>query len=180
MSVKVNKTIVLIGLMGAGKSSVGLRLARDLDLEFFDLDKVIEDHEKCSVSEIFEKKGEPYFRKREKEVVAELLARPPHVMATGGGAYMNKEIQEMLKKYAITVWLRADIDILVERVSRKSTRPLLEKGDKREILASLIDERYPVYKQADIIIDSDDKPHDNVVKKIISSLNDKKIIEKND
>lgn len=168
---KVNKTIVLIGLMGAGKSSVGTRLAKKLGVKFSDLDKVIEEIHNATVSEIFEKSGEQFFREQEKTTLAWLLGFPPHVIATGGGAFMVPEIREIIKNSgAVTIWLKADYEVLLERVSRKSTRPLLEKGDKAEILARLMKERYPVYEQADIIVDSDNGPHENVVKKIIDAL----------
>lgn len=164
------KPVVLVGLMGAGKSTIGRRLARKLNLEFVDSDQEIENAAHCSISDIFEIQGESYFRELERKVIGRLLDRPAHVLATGGGAFIQEETRTLIKKNAISVWLRAELDVLVERVSRRNVRPLLEKGDKRDILGRLMEERYPVYADADIAIDSSDGEHHIVVHKIVDAL----------
>jgi len=169
-SKKMNKSIVLIGLMGAGKSSIGWRLAKKLGLDFVDLDQEIEKKEKCSVNEIFAGKGEEYFRQQEKKMLATDLKYPPHVLAPGGGIFLDKENRKLLKKFATTIWLRASLDVLLDRVSRRNTRPLLEGGDKAEIMARLMEERYPLYSEADLTVDSDNNSHEMVVDKIMELL----------
>lgn len=171
MSLELEKTIVLVGLMGAGKTSIGKRLAKSLNVDFRDSDIVIEEKTGCSIAEIFETSGEAYFRKLEQETIRDLLtSQKPHVLATGGGAFMNPETRAFIKENALSVWLRAELDVLVERVSRKDHRPLLEKGDKREILSKLIEARYPAYAEADLVVDSDSGPHYKVVEQIIWKL----------
>lgn len=170
MTIKSGKTIVLVGIMGAGKTSIGRKLAEKLKMPFIDIDAEIEKREGQSVSSMFETKGEEYFRRKEKEVIGEFLGAEPYIIAPGGGAFMNNETRRLIKDLAISIWLRAELDILVERVSRRNTRPLLEKGDKREIMKKLMDERYPVYKEADIIVDSTDSPHEAVIRDIIKKL----------
>lgn len=165
-----NKPLVLVGLMGAGKSTVGRRLAAYLNLEFVDSDHEIAEAAGCSISDIFETYGETIFRDLEKRVLLRLISSPPCVIATGGGAFVNSEIREAIKAHAISVWLRADLDVLVERVSRRDTRPLLKSGDKGEILRRLMDERYPIYSEADVVIDSNAGPHDTVVSDIVTAL----------
>ncbi len=167
---KLQKPIVLVGLMGAGKSTVGRRLAKELGLEFRDSDHEIEDAAGCSISDIFEIHGEPIFRDVEKRVIKRLLEGEPVVLATGGGAFIQPHIREMISAHGISIWLKAELDVLVERVSRKNTRPLLEKGDKREILSDLMSKRYPIYEQADIVVDSDDGAHEKVVDGIVRAL----------
>lgn len=164
------KTIVLVGLMGSGKSTIGYRLAKRLHVPFTDTDREIEQNIGCSISDIFAGAGEAYFRDCERRTVAELLLRAPHVMATGGGAFIQPAIQSIIKERAVSIWLKADIEVLLERVSRKRTRPLLEMGDKREILTKLMDERYPVYSEADIIVDSGNGPHSVALDAIIKAL----------
>ncbi len=167
----LDRSIVLVGLMGAGKSAIGRRLATRLGLKFVDADAEIEMAAGCSIADIFEIHGEPAFREGERRVVARLLKEPPHVLATGGGAFMDAETRERIRERGVSVWLRADIELLLSRVSRRDDRPLLKQGDKREILAALITERYPVYAEADITVDSEDVPHDRMVDKIITALN---------
>ncbi|MCB2082410.1 MAG: shikimate kinase [Hyphomicrobiales bacterium] len=164
------KTIVLVGLMGAGKSSVGWRLAKRLEMDFHDIDRVIEEREGLSISEIFEYRGEEYFRKVEKDIIREFLEGEPCVLAPGGGAFMNQTTRRLIKKRGVSIWLNAPFEVLLERVSRKRTRPLLEKGDKAEILRQLYEERSPVYAKADIVVDSDDGPHHRVVSKMLDAL----------
>jgi len=167
---QLDKTIVLVGMMGAGKTSVGRRLASALGIPFRDADAEIETAAGCSINEIFERFGEPAFRAGERKVISRLLRESPHVLATGGGAFMDPETRARIHETAISVWLRANVDLLLERVKRKDNRPLLRNTDSRAALIRLIGEREPVYAQADIIVESDDGPHDTVVKRIISAL----------
>lgn len=172
ISLPLTKTIVLVGLMGSGKSTIGYRLAKHLNVSFADTDSKIEQSIGCSISDIFAGAGEAYFRECERKTIIELLKCKPHVMATGGGAFIQPATHEIIKEHAISVWLKADIDVLLERVSRKRTRPLLEMGDKREILTRLMEERYPFYNKADIIVDSGSGPHNMAVEKIINAVTD--------
>jgi shikimate kinase len=162
--------LVLVGLMGAGKSTIGRRLARRIGRRFVDSDEEIERAAACSISDIFAIHGEPIFRDLEQRVIFRLLDEEHLVLATGGGAWMQETIRKQIKKRALSVWLRADLDVLLERVERRNHRPLLETGDKRAILERLLQERYPIYAQADLTIDSGDGPHEIVVEHIISSL----------
>ncbi len=152
------RTIALVGLMGVGKSTIGRKLATALQLPFRDADQEIERAAGRSVSEIFAGLGEAEFRAGERRVIARLLDEPPHVLATGGGAFMNPETRALIKAKAVSVWLRADLDVLVRRVSRKDTRPLLAGRDPREVLAALMKERDPVYAEADIVIETNEQP----------------------
>lgn len=149
------KIIVLIGLMGAGKSRVGAELAKLLEMEFVDVDKEIEQAAGYSIAEIFEKFGEAEFRRGEKRVMQRLLSGSPKVMATGGGAFIQPDIRSLIKDKAVSVWLNANIDTLVERTSRTSHRPLLKGKNARVILQKLMDERYAIYAEADITVTSD-------------------------
>jgi shikimate kinase len=165
------KPIVLVGLMGAGKSSVGKRLAKALHMDFIDSDEEITRAAACSITDIFEIYGETMFRDLEMRVLSRLLLEEkPAVIATGGGAFIQPAVRELVKENAVSIWLHADLDVLYERVSRKRTRPLLEKGDKREILKSLLEERAPFYSQADITVNSDAGAHENVVKRAVEAL----------
>lgn len=166
----LSKPIVLIGLMGAGKSTIGMLLAQKLGLEFSDSDKEIEEAAGCSISDIFAIYGEEIFRDLEQRVLHRLLKTPNQILATGGGAYMQPEIRADIKKHGFTIWLRADLPILLERVSRRDTRPLLSQGNKEEILAKLMEERYKVYQEADMIVDSSTGPHEQVVVEIMKRL----------
>jgi shikimate kinase len=156
--------------MGAGKSTVGKRLARDIVLEFVDSDTEIAEAAGCSIADIFEIYGEAMFRDLEKRVLLRLLSGEPAVIATGGGAFMNEEIRAAVHTNAISVWLKADIEVLLERVSRRNTRPLLKTGDKRATLTRLIEERHPVYAEANIVVESDEGAHETVVQKIAREL----------
>lgn len=170
------KVIVLVGLMGAGKSTVGRRLAARLGVNFLDADSEIESAAGMTIHEIFEKHGEPAFRRGEIKVIKRILqdmstgSPPGGVLATGGGAYMNADIRDAIAQFGVSVWLRADIDLLVRRVGRRNNRPLLKQGDARETLLRLRDERYPVYALADIVVDSADAPHEEVVDMILARL----------
>ena len=171
MSLEIEKTIVLVGLMGAGKTSIGKRLAKNLNLEFRDSDREIEEKVGCSVAEIFESFGEAYFRQMERETISHLLLDyPPHVLATGGGAFMDEQTRNLIKEHGLSVWLRAALDVLVDRVSRNDARPLLAQGNQKEILERLIGVRYPIYAEADLVVDSDSGPHYKVVEQIIWKL----------
>lgn len=168
----VDRPIVLIGLMGAGKSAVGRRLAARLSVPFIDADAEIEAAAGCSISEIFDRHGEAAFRDGERRVIARLIARRQLVLATGGGAFMDAEIRARIREKAISVWLRAELDVLTARVARRNNRPLLKKGDAREILKQLMAKRYPVYAEADVIIESGNGPHQAVVEQILGELAD--------
>lgn len=173
-NLQLAQTLVLVGLMGAGKTTIGKRLAASLGVPFVDSDNEIVEAAGCSISDIFELYGEEAFRDLEKRVMLRLLSGPHAVIATGGGAYMNPEIREAIRTQARSVWLKAELDVLVERVSRRDTRPLLKAGDKREILAKLMQDRYPVYAEADIAIDSNAGAHEDVVSRILLALAEEK------
>lgn len=164
------KPLVLIGLMGAGKSTVGRKLAKELHWPFSDSDQEIELAAGCSISDMFTIHGEAVFRDLEQRVISRLVSQELMVVATGGGAWMQPKVREVIQEKAISVWLKADIEVLLERVSRRSHRPLLEQGDKRSILTKLMTERYPHYAEADIVVDSDASSQDVVVKRITDAL----------
>ncbi len=178
MGLELTKTIVLVGLMGAGKTTVGRRLAKQLGARFADSDDEVVEAAGCSIRDIFEIHGEPIFRDLEQRVIARMLTqKTPCVIATGGGAWMNPQIREDVKQHAVSLWLKADIDVLLERVSRRNTRPLLEKGDKRATLQKLMDERYPIYASAELTVESDSGAQEKVVGSILSVLNKKKLLQ---
>jgi len=170
--IQPSKTIVLVGLMGCGKSTIGRRLAKALQMPFVDLDNHIENILKMSVTEIFAKYGEESFRAMELGEIKKILVESPLVLATGGGAFINDEIRNLIKDSAVSVWINADLATLLERVSRRNTRPLLENGNKEEIMQELMEKRYPIYEQADINVHSGHGSHDVVVRKIIEALNE--------
>ena len=165
-----NRMIVLVGLMGAGKSTIGRRLAARLGVPFVDADDEVERAAGCSIGDMFEVHGEAAFREGEKRVIGRLLDGPVGVLATGGGAFMNEETRDRIREKGVSVWLRADLDVLVRRCARRDDRPLLRDGDMRETLENLIDRRYPVYGEANIVVDTGDKPHRTVVDKIMEEL----------
>jgi shikimate kinase len=148
------KTIVLVGLMGAGKSCIGRRLAARLDVPFVDADAEIEKAAGLSIAEIFEKYGEAYFRDGERRVMTRLLQGEPCILAAGGGAFLDDETRKLIKDKALSLWLRAELDTLVARTKGRSHRPLLNSGDPRETLQRLMDARYPVYAEADVAVDT--------------------------
>ncbi|MBX6367156.1 MAG: shikimate kinase [Rhodospirillales bacterium] len=164
------KTIVLVGLMGAGKTSIGRRLAAKLHLPFVDADNEIEAAAGETIEEIFEKRGEAVFRDGERRVIARLLEGPPHVLATGGGAFMDPQTRAAIRAHGISVWLRADLDLLVDRVGRRSNRPLLKRGDPRTILGELMEKRHPVYAEADLVVDSVDGPPELTLARVVDAL----------
>lgn len=167
---KLTRTVALVGMMGAGKSSIGRRLAARLNVPFKDADAEIEAAAGCTISEIFERFGEPAFRAGERKVISRLLTDPPHVMATGGGAFMDDATRATLKQNAVTIWLRAPVEVLLARTQRRDTRPLLRLGDPRETLERLLAERSPVYGLADLTLDSEDGPHTASVDKVVALL----------
>ena len=174
---KLNKTVALVGMMGAGKSSIGRRLAARLSTPFRDADGEIETAAGCSVSEIFERYGEAAFRDGERRVIARLLGEPPHVLATGGGAFMDPETRARLKEKAVSVWIKAPVALLLQRVQRRDTRPLLRNGDPKETLMRLLAQREPVYAEADITFESEDAPHHVAVDRIILALEARGVCE---
>jgi shikimate kinase len=164
------RTIVLVGLMGAGKTNIGRRLAVRLNLPFFDSDSEIEAAAGESIEEIFRNRGEEAFRDGERRVICRLLAQPAHVLATGGGAFMDPATRAAIARRGVSVWLRADLDILLARVSRRNNRPLLQQSDPRAVLSALIESRYPVYAEADLIIDSGEGPAEQTASRVIAAL----------
>ena len=167
------QSVVLIGLMGAGKTAVGRRLANRLDLPFIDADSEIEVAAGASIREIFAEHGEAYFRQGERKVIARLLENGPQVLATGGGAYMNPDTRANIKAHGLSVWLKADIKVLMKRVGRRDNRPLLAAGDPEKVMKRLMEERYPIYAEADVTVESRDVPHDVIVGAVIDALADK-------
>lgn len=171
LAARLDRPVVLVGLMGAGKSTVGRRLARRLGLPFIDSDAAIEDAVGLPAGEVFERYGEADFRDGERRVVARLIDGGVRVIATGGGAYVNEETRRLLNEKAITVWLDAPVELLAERTARRpETRPMLTKGDRAEILQRLIGERKPKYAEAHIRIPSTGGSHYEVVEAIVSAL----------
>jgi len=166
----LKRTIALVGMMGAGKSSVGRRLAAKLGVPFRDADAEIEAAAGCTISEIFDRFGEASFRDGECRVISRLLSEPPHVLATGGGAFIDERTRGAIKSHAVSVWLRASVDLLVSRVNRRDTRPLLRSGDPREIVERLLREREPIYSEADLVLDSEEGPHSTLVERIVAAL----------
>jgi shikimate kinase len=164
------RSIVLIGLMGAGKTAVGRRLASRLDLPFVDADSEIEEAAGQSIPEIFAEHGEAYFRHGERKVIARLLETGPQVLATGGGAYMNAETRANIKAHGISVWLKAELRVLMKRVGRRDNRPLLAGSDPEAVMKTLMAERYRVYAEADVTVESRDVPHDVIVTAVIDAL----------
>ena len=164
------RTVAIVGLMGAGKSAIGKRLAHRLALPFVDADNEIERAAGCSIAEIFEKYGEAEFRTGERRVIGRLLDEPPHVLSTGGGAYMDAETRGLMRAKAVTVWLRAELEVLYDRVKKRSHRPLLRDGDPREILGRLMNQRYPIYAEADIVVESTAQPADRTTDAVIAAL----------
>ncbi len=166
----LRRHVVLVGLMGAGKSAIGRRVAARIGARFRDADTEIEKAAGMRISDIFSVHGEVEFRIGERRVITRLLDGDPILLATGGGAYMDDNTRFLLKQIATTVWMRAELDVLVKRTSKRGNRPLLKNGNPREILATLIDKRYPIYAEADIVVDSRDEPHEVTVNDIIDAL----------
>lgn len=164
------RSVVLVGMMGAGKTSVGKRLAGRLGLTFVDADVAIEEAAKKTVPEIFAQHGEDYFRQGERRVIARLLREPRQIIATGGGAFMNAETRAAIAGVGVSIWLKADWELLYERVRRRPTRPLLQTADPEGTLRSLVEARYPVYALADLTVQSIDVPHEAMVDAVVNAL----------
>lgn len=170
LSRAAGKSVVLVGLMGAGKTSVGRKLAEKLGLPFTDADEEIVKAAGCSIEDIFEHYGEDAFRDVEERVISRLLDEGPQVLATGGGAFMNPRTRAQIAAQSVSVWLRADLDVLLRRTRRRGGRPLLKNRDPKATLKRLIDERYPVYAEADVTVDSRDEGPDATVRVIADAL----------
>ena len=166
------RSVVLVGLMGCGKSSVGKRLAAKLGMPFIDADEEIEKVAAKSISEIFADQGEEFFRDRERKVIGRLLANGPQVLATGGGAYLHADTRSSIRDMGISVWLRAELAVLMRRVGKRDTRPLLKTGNPEATMRKLMDARYPVYAEAEITVESRDEPHETIVTEIVNRLAD--------
>jgi len=164
------RPIVLVGLMGAGKTSVGRRLAEKLDIPFVDADHEIEAAAGKPIKEIFADHGEAYFREGERRVIQRLIANGAQVLATGGGAYMNDETRARIQENGISVWLRASLPLLMKRVAKRQDRPLLQADDPEAVMRSLIDKRYPVYALADVTVESRDVQHGQMVNDVVRAL----------
>jgi len=166
----IPRTLVLVGLMGAGKTCIGRELANRLGLPFVDADTEIETAAGCSIEDIFNMYGEVEFRAGERRVIARLMNDPVHILATGGGAFLDTKTRELVREKGISIWLRASLDLLVDRVSRRTNRPLLKDGNQREILERLMEERYPTYEQADIVVDSGREPPEITADRVVGEL----------
>jgi shikimate kinase len=171
-SLVLPKTLVLVGMMGAGKSSIGWRLARKLGVPFHDTDQEVERAAGCSVADIFETWGEKAFRDAERRVIKRLLGESTQIVSTGDGAFIDEECRLLIKENALSLWLRADPEVLYERVIRRDTRPLLFEGDAKQILEEMIERRYPIYEKADLIVESNDDAHDATVERVMEVLKD--------
>ena len=164
------RTLVLVGMMGAGKTSVGKRVAQRLGLPFVDADAEIETAAGMTIPEIFAKHGEPSFRDGERQVIARLMDGEQKVLATGGGAFINAETRATIKQGGVSVWLKADFEVLMARVRRKGNRPLLQTADPDATMRKLIADRYPIYADADIAVESRDVAHDVMVDAVLDAL----------
>jgi shikimate kinase len=164
------RSVVMVGLMGCGKSSVGRRLASKLGVPFIDADDEIEQAAGKSIKDIFADHGEAHFRDGERRVIARLLANGPQVLATGGGAFINPDTRAKIKESGISVWLKADLPILMRRVNKRETRPLLQTDDPEAVMRQLMTARYPIYAEADITVESRDVPHDTIVSEVLQAL----------
>jgi len=164
------RSIVLVGLMGCGKSSIGKRLAARLGLPFIDADEEIERAAAKTINEIFADHGEAHFRDGERKVISRLLSNGPQVLATGGGAYMHPETRHRIQADGVSIWLRADLPVLMRRVMKRDTRPLLREGNPEATMRRLMEARYPIYAEADMTVESRDEPHDLAVNEIINRL----------
>ena len=166
------KTIVLVGIMGAGKSTVGKILADRLGMRFIDADQEIERAAGCTITDFFEKYGEVEFRKGEERVISRILAGEPCVLATGGGAFMSEATRLLIKKIATSVWLRVSFEVLAKRLEKRSDRPLLQTADPQQTLKALMKKRYPIYNDADFLVDVENDGVDITVSKVVECLGD--------
>jgi shikimate kinase len=163
-------------MMGAGKSSVGRRLAARLQVPFHDSDVEIEAAAGCAIAEIFEQFGETAFRAGERKVIARLLRESPHVMATGGGALIDPGTRAQIAEETFSIWLKAPLELLVARVARRQSRPLLQQGDARETIHRLLKEREPIYALADLTLEAEDSPHAAMVERILTALSERSLV----
>lgn len=173
----VDRTLALVGLMGAGKTTVGRRLAAALGLPFVDADAEIVAAAGRTIEEIFATHGECEFRRGERNVIARLLAGPAHVLATGGGAFIDPRTRALMKERAISIWLKAPLDVLMKRVERRDHRPLLKEADPRAVMERLMAERYPIYAEADLMVESSAGPHHAAVSGIIAALKARAVVQ---
>ena len=165
-----NHPIVLVGLMGAGKSSIGRRLAEKLEFPFVDADHEIEVAADKTIPEIFADHGEAYFREGERRVISRLIENGAQVLSTGGGAFINEETRNSIHAHGISVWLKADLSLLMKRVMKRSDRPLLQAEDPEAVMQKLMDQRYPIYAKADVTVESRDVQHTQMVNEVIKVL----------
>lgn len=170
--VRRHRSLVLVGLMGAGKTTIGRRMADWLEMDFFDADEEIEKAARLSIAEIFEAFGEVEFRAGERRVIQRLLEGPPIVLATGGGAFMNDDTRALIQGRGISIWLRVDVEVLASRTSRRETRPLLQGRDHGEALAELLDARAPIYAQADLAVDGAEEAVDTMTHRVLLAVQD--------
>lgn len=170
--IQLDTPIVLVGMMGAGKTTVGLRLAKRLDVPFIDTDAEMEKTACCSIADIYHYAGEDYYRDLERKTITKFIkeTKYPAVISTGGGAFSDKPIRDCIVEHAISVWIKADIDTLVDRVTRRKSRPLLEQGNPERVLHKLMKEHYPIYEEADIIIESNESTHHTTVSMILDAI----------
>ena len=167
---RLNRTVALVGMMGSGKSALGRRLADHLKVSFKDADTEIEEAAGCSINEIFARFGESAFRDGERRVIQRLLKDQPFILATGGGAFADEAIRKALAERAISIWLKAPLDVLLARTSKRDSRPLLKNGDPHQTLKRLMSERDPFYAMSDITIESGNRPHQQAIDEITSAL----------
>lgn len=167
-----SRSIVLIGMMGAGKSSIGRRLASELRLQFADADTEIESAAGMTIEEIFKQHGESYFREGEERVIKRLLKSGPQVLATGGGAVLSAETRSRIAEQGVSIWLNAPLELLLQRVARRDNRPLLKTDNPAGVMARLLEQRVPYYRAADIVFESRDAPHDVIVDEVLTLLAD--------
>lgn len=168
-----DRSIVFVGLMGAGKTAIGRKVAGELSIPFIDSDHEIESVSRTTVPDLFELYGEPEFRSLEQRVIGRLLEGGPQVLSTGGGAFMNAQTRETIARRGLSVWLKADIDVLMDRVSKKQNRPLLKSADPRAVMRRLIDERYPVYAEADITVPTRDDAKEVIAREVIAAIGER-------
>ncbi len=166
------RSVVFVGLMGAGKTAIGRKVAATLGLPFLDSDQEIEAVSRMTVPELFERYGEPEFRALEQRVIARILEQGPQVLSTGGGAFMNEQTRGLIADSAVSVWLKADLDVLMERVSKKQNRPLLKAPDPRAVMRKLMTDRYPVYATADVTVPTRDEKKEIIAAEVVKSLFD--------
>lgn len=164
------RSLVIVGLMGAGKTCIGRQIAQRLDVPFIDADREIEEAAGCSIADIFELYGEKDFRDGERRVIKRLLEGEPCVLATGGGAFMNEETRKMIAKTGVSLWLKADVDVLIKRTTGRKHRPLLNQGNPVKTLKKLVDERYPIYAEADITVPTKDETLEATIERVLKYL----------